>query len=166
MKHLFKYLHFEVVADLHAVADNGVSLGKSIEGVRKGSVEALDLGANETTTVRTGGGQLPHGFLSRLCLLIILLREEASVDGQLGQLLTLSADIRHSVYGQDTAVLVSNCSSVSSATARRPHEAVVNSDMRELLLTVLSRHGLGRRLNQLRREVSKARPERKQVAEE
>ena len=46
MKHLFKYLHCEVVADLHAVADNGVSLGKSIEGVRKGSVEALYLGTD------------------------------------------------------------------------------------------------------------------------
>ena len=91
--HFPTHLHSEIVADLDAVTDDTIGLGAAIEGVREGRVEALYLGTEEATTVGAGCGQLPHGLLSGLGALLLLLAEKTPVDGESGQLLTLPADI-------------------------------------------------------------------------
>ena len=90
---------------MDAVTDDTICLGATVEGMREGGVEALYLGTDEATTVGAGGGKLPHGFLSRLGALLLLLAEKTPVDGESGQLLTLPADIRHPVHGQNLTVL-------------------------------------------------------------
>ena len=151
--HLSTHFHREVVADLDAVTDDTICLGATVEGVRERGVEALYLGTDEATTVGAGCGELPHRFLSGLGLPLLVLTEKTPVDGESRQLLTLPADIRHPVHGQNLTVLVSDCPRICSATAGGSNKAVVDSEVRELLLTVLSRHCLGRGLHQQRQRL-------------
>ena len=111
------------------MTDDTTSLGAAIEGVRERGVEALYLGTEEATTVGAGGGQLPHGLLSGLGALLLLLAEETPVDGEPGQLLTLPADIRDPVHGQNMTILVSDCPSIGSATTGGSHKAVVYGEV-------------------------------------
>jgi len=121
--------HGEIVADLDAVTDDTIGLGATIEGVGERSVEALYLWTDEATTVRAGGGQLPHGLLPGLGAFLLLLAEKTPIDGESGQLLALPADIRDPVLGQNITVLVSNCPGISSSTTGGSNKAVVYSEV-------------------------------------
>ena len=114
---------------MDAVTDDTTGLGATIEGVRKRRVETLYLGTDKATTVGAGCGQLPNGFLSRLAAFLLLLTEKTPIDGEAGQLLTLLADIRDPVLGQNVAILVSNCPGIGPPTTRCSHKAVVYGEV-------------------------------------
>lgn len=122
------------------------------------------LGTDETTTTGAGGGQFPHGLLLRLGLFNDVLTEKAPIDGELGQLLALSANVLHPVYGKDTTILMSDGASVGSTTTGCSNEAVVYSHVRQFLL--LPGHCLGRCLYQLWGEVPKTRTQGNKLTKE
>ena len=54
------HLHPQLAPDLHHVLHDGRGLSRTVEGMWQGRVKALNLGAEEPTTLLACGGQLPQ----------------------------------------------------------------------------------------------------------